>query len=100
MHRLIKKSDMNIDRFLVPAMESTNSMIPLSALDDADVKNDRCPICHNNSLDRDEGFKICPGCGANFKIFNGHSYVIDTSNNGGIDILDASIKNLGLDRID
>ena len=54
-----------------PAMFADDMMQPLSLLDSVDVKNDRCPVCKCKNLDREDGFKICPRCKTNFKLFDG-----------------------------
>ncbi len=59
MKRLIKKSQANI----------------LNELDDADVKQDRCPNCRSQPLKRKDGFKYCRNCGNVYKIFGGQTYV-------------------------
>lgn len=58
-----------------PAMFADDMMQPLSLLDSVDVKNDRCPVCKCKNLDREDGFKICPRCKTNFKLFDGKAYV-------------------------
>ena len=53
-----------------PAIFADDMMQPLGLLDSVDVKNDRCPVCKCKNLDREDGFKICPRCKTNFKLFD------------------------------
>lgn len=58
-----------------PAIFADDMMQPLGLLDSVDVKNDRCPVCKCKNLDREDGFKICPRCKTNFKLFDDKAYV-------------------------
>jgi ribosomal protein L37AE/L43A len=72
MKRLIKKSKQD------SAIVSVNpSFMPMSELDEADIKNDRCPACKTQeSLQKIDGFKKCPSCGNTFKMFDGDGYTV------------------------
>lgn len=64
MKRLIKKSGKEV-------------YIPVSQLDEADIKFNRCPFCKSSQpLERIDGFKICKTCSTRYKTFDGQSYVI------------------------
>ena len=60
MKRLIKKSGIPI----------------INELDQADVKQDRCPNCKHVPLRKKDGFKNCSNCGNIYKIFKGNAYVV------------------------
>jgi ribosomal protein L37AE/L43A len=52
------------------------SSVVLDPLDEADVKNDRCPNCKNQKLNRSDGFKYCTTCGHAYKMFDGKAYLV------------------------
>ena len=75
-------------------------MTPLNLLDDSEVKNNKCPICHTSyHLIKDKGFKVCPYCYHTFKIWNGKSYLIH-NNDTDLNVNEMTLKNIGLYRRD
>lgn len=52
------------------------SSIKINELDEADVKNDRCPNCKNKKLESVNGFKYCRTCGYAYKVFKGEAYIV------------------------
>lgn len=59
-------------------MQRLNSnMIELKALDEADVRHDRCPICHYTQMIRYNGYKICSRCGNIYKLFDGKAFIVN-----------------------
>ena len=77
---------------------ATSPMTPLSLLDDAEVKNNSCPICHTSyHLVRNKGFKVCPYCYHVFKIWNGKSYLVH-NNDTNLTVNEMILKNIGLNR--
>lgn len=72
MKRLVKKSDRNQE---IVSVEPT--FVPMGELDEADIKNDRCPACKTQErLQKIDGFKRCPSCGTVFKMFDGDGYTV------------------------
>lgn len=71
MKRLIKKSNQQV-------VDKNPNFIPMGELDEADIKNNRCPICKTNkeSLQKIDGFKVCPTCGSKFKMFDGDGFTV------------------------
>jgi rubrerythrin len=53
---------------------NNTNMILLDQLDEADVRHDKCPQCKYQPMVRKEGFKICPSCGAIYKMLDGKGY--------------------------
>ena len=80
MRRLIKSENINEydnkDIYIEDIIENMTSMEELDELYEADVKHDRCPICHYNQLKKQNGFKVCPRCGNVYKLLNGKAYLI------------------------
>lgn len=79
MKRLIKKSTDNGSLTIKEPveLELMDNMTQLNELSGADVRNDRCPLCKYNPLERDDGFKLCPNCGAIYKLIDGEAFTID-----------------------
>ena len=95
--RLIKKASI-LQKPTCNGLLATSPMTLLSLLDDAEVKNNSCPICHTSyHLVRDKGFKICPYCDNTFKIWNGRSYLIH-DNDINASINDMILKSIGMHR--
>jgi hypothetical protein len=58
-----------------------HSGLKMNELDEADIKQDRCPNCRNKPLKTKDGFKYCDNCEAIYKMFDGSAYVV--RNHGG-----------------
>lgn len=72
MKRLVRKAK-EVD---VNQPETMNNMQQLNELDEADVRHDRCPVCKNPNLKREDGFKTCTRCGNTFKVLDGDGFII------------------------
>lgn len=53
-----------------------SNLIQLNQLSEADIKHDRCPVCHYTEMKRYNGYKICPRCNTKYKLFDGKAYII------------------------
>lgn len=66
----IKKNPIDIDT------SNMNGMMGVNELDEADIRHDRCTVCKNAPLRKQDGFKKCTRCGAVYKVLDGDSYII------------------------
>lgn len=72
MKRLLKKAER--EEILVSVKPT---FVPMNELDEADIKNNRCPVCKSmESLVKADGFKKCPSCNNTFKMFDGDGYTV------------------------
>ncbi|MNJ90205.1 hypothetical protein D3C87_77990 [compost metagenome] len=72
MKRLLKRAERK------EILVSVNpTFVPMNELDEADIKNNRCPVCKTTkSLVKADGFKQCPSCKNTFKMFDGDGYTV------------------------
>ena len=84
-----------------PGFNATSPMTPLSLLDGAEVKNNKCPVCKTSlHLERCKGFKICPYCGTLYKIFNNVANIVNDNNaDEKRDINEMILKNNNINRL-
>lgn len=75
-----------------PGMLATSPMMPMNVLDAAEVKADRCPVCHGEAhLEHIDSFRVCPRCSCCFKPFATEVYLVENN--------PEEIKNLTINEI-
>ena len=76
-------------------------MEPLKLFDSAEVRSNKCPICHTPyHLEKDCRFKVCVNCGANFKVWGNKAYYIPNSNyDKEADINERILRNMKINRL-
>lgn len=84
-----------------PGLVVNSPMVPLTLLDSAEVKNDKCPTCKTSQhLMHNKGFRICPYCNSIYKIWNGQSYkVLLTDKDEQMSINEMVLRNIGMNRL-
>lgn len=67
-----KSSQSIIDKYI----NDNSVMRDLDELNTSDVKNNRCPKCSYEPLERVNGYKVCKSCESIYKLLNGEGYII------------------------
>lgn len=76
MRRLALNEELHAPSDKPNITDSMTDLVELDELSEADVKHDRCPICKQNPLEKQEGFKFCPRCQTMFKMLDGQGYMV------------------------